>query len=50
MLIELASGSSEIRQDLPPHLLEQLENGPFGRRYIRDLDRRLLARVGRPSI
>jgi ADP-ribosyl-[dinitrogen reductase] hydrolase len=44
--IALAAGScsSELTQDLPAHLIEKLENGPYGRDYIRELDERLLAR------
>jgi ADP-ribosyl-[dinitrogen reductase] hydrolase len=42
-----ASASSEIEQDLPPHLLESLEDSPFGRRYIEQLDARLLQKVRR---
>jgi ADP-ribosyl-[dinitrogen reductase] hydrolase len=43
--IALAAGSCsrEIVQDLPVHLLDSLENGPYGRDYIRQLDVRLLA-------
>lgn len=43
--IALAAGSCspEIAQDLPPHLSDGLENGPYGREYIRRLDRQLLA-------
>jgi ADP-ribosylglycohydrolase len=40
-----ASCSDEYRQDLPESLVLALENGPFGRDYITDLDRRLLAGV-----
>jgi len=42
-----ASASDEIEQDLPKHLLDRLEDGAFGRTYIRDLDQRLLQRVAR---
>lgn len=47
--IALAAGSccAEIVQDLPSHLVEQLENGPFGRNYLLQLDKPLLARVNR---
>lgn len=38
-----ASCSTEYQQDLPEHLVRQLENGPFGRDYLADLDRRLMA-------
>jgi ADP-ribosylglycohydrolase len=38
-----ASCSREYEQDLPPSLVGKLENGPYGRDYIVDLDRRLLA-------
>jgi ADP-ribosylglycohydrolase len=38
-----ASCSSEYQHDLPERLLADLENGPYGRDYLADLDRRLLA-------
>jgi len=43
--IALAAGScsAEIAQDLPAHLFDELENGPYGRDYIRLLDRQLMA-------
>ncbi|WP_207229257.1 ADP-ribosylglycohydrolase family protein [Ktedonosporobacter rubrisoli] len=43
--IALAAGScsSEIAQDLPAHLFEELENGKYGREYIRRLDTQLMA-------
>jgi ADP-ribosylglycohydrolase len=43
--IALAAGScsQEITQDLPLHLLATLENGAYGRDYIRALDVQLLA-------
>lgn len=43
--IAVAAGSCcvEVEQDLPEQLLWQLEDGPYGRRYLEDLDRRLLA-------
>jgi len=43
--IALAAGSCspEIAQDLPVHLFDELENGQYGRDYIRLLDRRLMA-------
>lgn len=46
--IALATGahSREIRQDLPVHLIAGLEDGPYGRRYLEALDRRLLALAG----
>lgn len=42
--IALAAGScsSEIAQDLPSHLIDTLENGPYGRDYIRRLDAQLM--------
>jgi ADP-ribosylglycohydrolase len=45
--IALAAGScsSEIVQDLPSHLVSSLENGPFGREYLRELDTRLMAKM-----
>ncbi|HYE17928.1 MAG TPA: ADP-ribosylglycohydrolase family protein [Tepidisphaeraceae bacterium] len=42
-----ASASDEVEQDLPRHLFDGLENGPYGRDYLIDLDRRLLALVRR---
>jgi ADP-ribosylglycohydrolase len=42
-----ASGSREYAHDLPEALVAGLENGPYGRDYITDLDRRLLALAGR---
>ncbi|MCE9567140.1 MAG: ADP-ribosylglycohydrolase family protein [Planctomycetes bacterium] len=36
-----ASGSREIEQNLPGHLIEGLENGDFGRDYLVTLDKRL---------
>ncbi len=43
--ITLAAGScsKEIAQDLPEHLVFGLEDGPYGRRYLIDLDRQLHA-------
>lgn len=43
--IALAAGScsTEIAQDLPAHLFDKLENGQYGRDYIRLLDTQLLA-------
>ncbi|QSQ26150.1 ADP-ribosylglycohydrolase family protein [Pyxidicoccus parkwayensis] len=40
----LAAGSccEEIEQNLPQHLIDGLENGPYGRDYIRALDERLI--------
>jgi ADP-ribosylglycohydrolase len=38
-----ASCSAEYQHDLPERLLADLENGPYGRDYLADLDRRLLA-------
>jgi ADP-ribosylglycohydrolase len=45
--IALAAGacSEEIVPDLPDHLVAGLENGPFGRDFLRDLDQRLMERV-----
>jgi ADP-ribosyl-[dinitrogen reductase] hydrolase len=49
--IALAAGacSAEVAQDLPPQLISGLENGPFGREYLRELDQRLMARVTEPD-
>jgi ADP-ribosyl-[dinitrogen reductase] hydrolase len=38
-----ASCSRQYVHDLPPRLVETLENGKYGRDYLVDLDRRLLA-------
>ncbi|MFL5731925.1 MAG: ADP-ribosylglycohydrolase family protein [Chloroflexia bacterium] len=48
--IALAAGScsQEIAQDLPPHLISTLENGPYGRDYLIDLDARLMSLANRP--
>lgn len=43
LVMALGSICPEITQDLPGWMFEQLENGPYGRSYIADLDRRLLA-------
>jgi ADP-ribosylglycohydrolase len=42
-----ASCSDEYEQDLPESLVWTLENGAYGRDYIVELDRRLLALAGR---
>jgi len=44
-----ASCSAEYEQDLPENLVLTLENGPFGREYLVDLDRKLLAPVKKLS-
>jgi hypothetical protein len=43
--IALAAGScsQEITQDLPEHLIAGLENGSYGKDYIINLDRQLMA-------
>jgi ADP-ribosylglycohydrolase len=48
--IALAAGSLsvEIEQDLPQTLYDGLENGPYGKEYIVELDKRLFSRVKRP--
>jgi ADP-ribosyl-[dinitrogen reductase] hydrolase len=38
-----ASRSTEIAQNLPDTLINQLENGPYGREYLQNLDARLLS-------
>jgi ADP-ribosylglycohydrolase len=45
----LASLSAEFAADLPPSLVDGLEDGAFGKGYIRALDRRLVARFGIPA-
>ncbi|GAA5146140.1 hypothetical protein GCM10023321_05140 [Pseudonocardia eucalypti] len=49
--IALAAGSraADVEQDLPAHLYDTLENGPFGRDYLADLDARLLDRWPGPT-
>jgi hypothetical protein len=42
-----ASGSREIKSDLPRHLFDGLENGPYGRDYLISLDAKLRAAVAR---
>lgn len=44
-----ASCSNEIEQDLPANLVTDLENGAFGRDYLIDLDKQLMALVERAS-
>jgi ADP-ribosylglycohydrolase len=41
-----ASCSREYEQDLPETLITTLENGPYGKDYLIDLDRRLLGLCG----
>jgi ADP-ribosylglycohydrolase len=43
--IALAAGacSEEVAQDLPAHLVSRLEQGPFGRDFLWELDQRLMA-------
>jgi ADP-ribosylglycohydrolase len=45
--ISLAAGScsEEIASDLPAHLVDGLEDGPFGLAFLRGLDKRLLQRA-----
>ena len=47
--IALAAGScaADLPADLPAALITGLENGPFGRRYLSDLDERLMSLVAR---
>ena len=46
--IASASGSAEIAQELPKHLIDGLENGKYGRNYLVELDAKLRkATVGR---
>jgi ADP-ribosylglycohydrolase len=44
--IALGAGSlsREVEQDLPDVLYAKLEDGPFGYRYLRELDQRLAER------
>lgn len=45
--VALAAGacSAEVVQDLPEHLVSGLENGPYGRDFLKQLDERLMERV-----
>lgn len=43
MALPAGSCSKEIVQDLPAVLIDTLENGPYGRDYIRALDAKLMA-------
>ena len=47
--IAMGAGSccAAIEQDLPAQLIEGLENGPWGRRFLEDLDRQFMAMIGR---
>ena len=45
LTLALGSICPEIVQDLPDWMFEQLENGPYGRSYIENLDRQLLAQL-----
>lgn len=45
LVMALGSVSSEVEQDLPEWMFVQLENGPFGHRYIEQLDQKLLAQL-----
>ncbi len=40
-----AACSIEVTQDLPAHLIQNLENGTYGRDYIMDLDKQLMSLV-----
>ena len=37
-----AALSCQIEQDLPQPLIDNLENGPYGKNYLRKLDRELM--------
>lgn len=41
-----ASCSKEVKQDLPQHLADGLENGEYGKNYLIDLDKRLKNKFG----
>lgn len=45
LALALGSICPEITQDLPDWTFEQLENGPYGRTYIENLDRQLLEKL-----
>ena len=42
-----ASGSTEIAQNLPRHLIDGLENAMYGREYVVELDEKLRKAVVR---
>ena len=42
-----ASLSDQYQADLPAALFDDLENGPYGREFLRDLDQKLLEKFGR---
>lgn len=50
--IALGAGSlsQEFDRDLPRVLVDHLEDGPYGRRYLEQLDQRLAARFGLPRV
>lgn len=41
-----AAHCAEIEQDLPEVLLRELEDGPYGKDYLIELDARLLGKFG----
>ncbi|SFB37468.1 hypothetical protein SAMN05216266_109165 [Amycolatopsis marina] len=41
-----ASRSTQLTADLPAVLVDELEQGPYGRDYLNNLDNRLLAWAG----
>lgn len=43
----VAAACPEVKQDLPAHLKDGLENGTYGRDYLTALDARLMAEFGR---
>lgn len=45
--MSIASCSQEIEQNLPENLITTLENGPYGRDYIIELDKKLMAKFPR---
>jgi ADP-ribosylglycohydrolase len=45
LAMALCSACPEVVQDLPDWMFEQLENGPYGRAFIENLDRQLLSQV-----
>lgn len=47
MAMGIASCTDEVVDDLPQHLYDGLENGAFGRDYLAELDRKLLADLNR---
>lgn len=46
----VASCSDQVEADLPKRLVSGLEDGTYGREFLRDLDQRLLSLVAHPEV